>query len=238
MKNKYVILKIFTLISLFLFMPVVNAQEKSKEEKERELKMQEAIMEHKKAMSELRKNEKEISEAIEKLQEEHKKDFEELMKDFNDKFSDPDQMKRFFRGSGEPDRNWQQVPGQPAPFSTPGFDYFNGFNFNAQRTSWEFSKSLNKNSFSRDYVLDVDPTVKNVVMAVFGDCSDGEINIKIVMPDGKVYADIIIDEFGNLNWRKSFNISETENQDKIGAWRYEIKSTEATGYFRISLQAN
>ena len=75
-------------------------------------------------------------------------------------------------------------------------------------------------------------------MAVFGDCSDGEINIKIVMPDGKVYADIIIDEFGNLNWRKSFNISETENQDKIGAWRYEIKSTEATGYFRISLQAN
>ena len=56
------------------------------------------------------------------------------------------------------------------------------------------------------------------------------------MPNGKAYSDIIIDEFGNLNWRKSFKISDEENQDKTGAWKFEINSTKATGYFKISLQ--
>jgi hypothetical protein len=74
-------------------------------------------------------------------------------------------------------------------------------------------------------------------MSVNGDCKTGEIRIKIVMPNGKTYSDIVIDEFGNLNWRKSFNISDTENADKAGAWKFEIKSIKATGFFKISLQS-
>ena len=73
-------------------------------------------------------------------------------------------------------------------------------------------------------------------MSVMGDCKTGEISIKIVMPDGKNYSDILIDESGNLNWRKSFKISETENQDKTGEWKFKIESEKATGFFRISLQ--
>ena len=69
-------------------------------------------------------------------------------------------------------------------------------------------------------------------MSVIGDCKAGEIHIKIVMPNGKSYSDIMIDEFGNLNWRKSFNISETENQDKTGEWKFQIASDKATGYFQ------
>ena len=84
----------------------------------------------------------------------------------------------------------------------------------AERTTWDFSKSVKENSFKRDYTFDVEKTVKNVVMSVMGDCKAGEIRIKIIMPNGKNYSDIVIDEFGNLNWRKSFTISETENRIK------------------------
>jgi hypothetical protein len=56
------------------------------------------------------------------------------------------------------------------------------------------------------------------------------------MPNGKVYSDIIIDEFGNLNWRKSFPVSPEENEDKAGAWKFQINASKATGFFRISLQ--
>jgi len=73
-------------------------------------------------------------------------------------------------------------------------------------------------------------------MAVNGDCKEGEIRITIQMPDGKNYSDIVLDGFGNLNWRKSFNISETENQDKTGKWKFKIDSKKATGYFKISFQ--
>ena len=73
-------------------------------------------------------------------------------------------------------------------------------------------------------------------MSVNGDCKSGEIKVKIIMPDGKTYSDILIDEFGNLNWRKSFSITDTENKDKTGAWKFAISASKATGYFKISLQ--
>jgi hypothetical protein len=106
----------------------------------------------------------------------------------------------------------------------------------SEGTTWEFSKSVKETTFSRDYTFDVETTVNTVVMSVNGDCKSGEIRIKIVMPNGKTYSDILIDEFGNLNWRKSFVISEKENQDKAGSWIFEISSSKATGYFKISLQ--
>jgi hypothetical protein len=56
------------------------------------------------------------------------------------------------------------------------------------------------------------------------------------MPNGKTYSDISIDEFGNLNWRKSFSMSEEENQDKAGEWKFQIHASDASGFFRISLQ--
>jgi hypothetical protein len=73
-------------------------------------------------------------------------------------------------------------------------------------------------------------------MSVMGDCKAGEIRVKIIMPSGKTYSDILIDEYGNLNWRKSFTISEEENKDKSGEWVFKIDATKATGSFKISLQ--
>jgi hypothetical protein len=73
-------------------------------------------------------------------------------------------------------------------------------------------------------------------MTVMGDCKAGEIRVKIVMPGGKTYSDIVIDESGNLNWRKSFTISEEENKDKAGEWIFKIDAAKATGSFKISLQ--
>ena len=107
----------------------------------------------------------------------------------------------------------------------------------SERTTWDFSKSVRENTFTRDYTFDVEKTVKSVVMSVMGDCKSGDIRIKIIMPNGKNYSDILIDESGNLNWRKSFTISETENQDKTGEWKFQISSNKATGYFKISLQS-
>jgi hypothetical protein len=125
---------------------------------------------------------------------------------------------------------------RPFAISSAGENFFmNNEGGDSERTTWEFSKFVKDNTFSRDYNFDVEKTVNSVVMSVMGDCKKGEININIVMPNGKNYSDIVIDEFGNLNWRKSFTISETENQDKAGEWKFKIASKGATGYFKISL---
>jgi len=233
MKSKNLILTLTFLITLAFSLQPAGAQEKSREEREREYRIQEEIDKKKKELTETQRK------ALEETQKDldaQKKNIDEALKIFeNTKMENPD-LQEFFQNyrnyggkslyMGDP---WGGAPGM-------GSYYGHAFGGDAERTSWDFVKSIKENSFKRDYIIDIDKSVKTVVMAVTGDCKAGEIRIKILMPDGKTYSDIVIDEFINLNWRKSFNISEEENQDKVGAWKFQIGASEATGYFKISLQ--
>lgn len=235
MKKIRFILVAVLLISAGALSQPAGAQEKSRKEKEKELQMQEEIDAQKKEFAEQKKAQEEVQKAMDIS----RKEVDEAMKEVQEKMKAADMYKdrvRVFRGTG--DRSY--FNGEPFVF-TPGLEGLEGLDWfshsgDNERTTWDFSKSVKENSFSRDYIFDVEPTVETVVMAVNGDCKEGEIRIKIVMPTGKVYSDIMIDEFGNLNWRKSFTISEEENKDKAGAWKFQINASKATGYFRISLQ--
>jgi hypothetical protein len=207
----------------------LNAQDKSKEDKEKELRMQETIDAQKKAFMEQQKAQKDMQQSM----EDQKKVLQEALENAKVKVDDVDKVMRIYDYS-RGDR--QFFKGEPF-IVTPGMDYnWHSLNGDTERTTWDFSKSVKETSFSRDYTFDVEPTVNTVVMSVNGDCKAGEIRIKIIMPNGKTYSDILIDEFGNLNWRKSFTISDTENKDKAGAWKFDISASKATGYFKISLQ--
>jgi len=224
---------IFLLILVIPFQQV-SAQEKSKEEKEKEHQMQEIIEAQKKAMTEQKKAQEDMMKAL----QERNYDLDEIMEDFRLRI-DTNDFGRVMRIYGDRSRDWFNYSGERGDrlIVTPEIGTWTPFYAgDSERTSWEFSKSIKEKTFSRDYTFDVEPTVGTVIMSVNGDCKAGDIRIKITMPNGKTYSDIIVDEFGSLNWRKSFKISDEENQDKAGAWKFEIKSNKATGYFRISLQ--
>jgi len=228
MKKSSLILAIFFLISISSFQVVV-AQEKNKGDKDKELNG--LIEEQKKAMV----DQKLAQEEARKVMEKSRIEFEDAMGNVKDSIFDPGEFQKAFRDFGHSRNGWNFNNGEPFVFS-PGGGFYGHSNGDSESTSWDFSKSVKESSFSRDYIFDVDPTANTVVMSVNGDCKSGEIHIKIIMPNGKVYSDIMIDESGNLNWRKSFVISETQNKDKTGAWKFEINSAKATGYFKISLQ--
>jgi len=232
----------FILIALFLisfsvpFQQTV-AQEKSKEEKEKEMQMQEEIDAQKKAFAEQKKAQEEAEKALKENQDAVDEAMKEAKKQIESASMYKDKV-RVYRGAGDkPYFDVEPFNGEPFVFA-PNMEGFNwvGHSGDNERTSWDFSKSVKENSFSREYTFDVEKTVSTVVMSVNGDCKAGEIRIKIIMPNNKVYSDILIDEFGNLNWRKSFAISEEENKDKAGAWKFQINASKATGYFKISLQ--
>jgi hypothetical protein len=234
-KIRFILIAVSLIAFCTLSGPAV-AQEKSKEEKEKELKMAEEIDAQKKAIEEQKKAQFEVQKAI----QESKKEVDEAMQKAQqqveavDKYKD---MVRVFRGTGDRSRfGVEPFPGEQFIF-TPGMEGFNWYSHSgdSERTTWDFTKSVKESSFSRDYVFDVDLS-STVVMSVNGECKAGEIRIKIVMPNGKVYSDIIIDEFGNLNWRKSFPVTEEENKDKAGGWKFQINASKATGFFKISLQ--
>lgn len=227
-----------TLIAAAIFLMIIGssfqrieAQGKTKEEKEKELQMQEAIDQQKKAMIEQQK-------VLQELQEQNKNkqaEMEKAMEEARAKIDEARKNGTFRIYTDRGNRSFDFA--EPFVYGAPSLEmYLHSFSGDSERTTWDFSKSVKETTFSRDYTFDIEPTVSTVVMAVNGDCKSGEIRIRIIMPNGKTYSDIIIDEFGNLNWRKSLTISETENKDKAGAWKFEISSNKATGYFKISLQ--
>jgi hypothetical protein len=247
MKKCSLILVVSFLFALSSFQPV-TAQEKTKAEKDKELN--DLILEQKRALVDKQLAQDEVSKALEnakadrerandevhKSMEEASKSYEKAMLEVEANGFDKQQFRRGFRSSGNTPEAWSSDNNEPFVF-TPGIAIYGHRSIgDSEGTIWEFSKSIKESSFSRDYTFDVDATANTVVMSINGDCKSGEIRIKITMPNGKLYSDILIDESGNLNWRKSFVISESDNKDKTGAWKFDINSTKATGYFKISLQ--
>jgi hypothetical protein len=236
MKKIKVLIITIILLSAGGFIQQAVAQEKTKAELEKEAKLQQSILDQKKAMAE---QQKALAE-VEELNKEEQARMEDLNVDLNEAAMDWEGNKvRVYTQRGGRSSGVRAFSGQePFMFNykagDPSMGHF--FGGDEERTSWDFSKTVKESSFDRDYSFDVEKTVKSVVMSVSGDCKAGDIRIKIIMPNNKSYSDIVIDEFGNLNWRKSFAISETENQDKTGEWKFKITSNKATGFFKISFQ--
>jgi hypothetical protein len=230
-------LNVFLIVILLLFAGSsfnVLAQDK-KSDKEREAELQEAIKEQKRAVNEQKKAQEKMSEDI----QESMKNLDQL-KEFDMQVNTDDNGNvMIYDRRGNVNRSFR-IPDPPEPpepyIGDRGDFYFHSMGNDAEKTTWNFSKSIKENSFKKDYTFDVEKSVKTVVMSVNGDCRAGEIRIKIITPDKKSFSDIVIDEYGNMNWRKSFTISEKENQDKTGEWTFQISSNNATGFFKISLQ--
>jgi hypothetical protein len=233
-KSGLFLISIF-LVSVLLSFQQVIAQEKSKEDQDKDIKVQQAIEVQKKAMLDQKKAQEQALQNLQKSQDE----LDNSLKDINVQVdvNDDDKGDESVRHIKMLNRSFHF----DEPFIyTPEANQFYGNSFGGddESTSWEFSRSVNEKTLKSEYSFDVEKTASSVVMSVNGDCKEGEIRVKIISPEGKTYSDIVIDESGNLNWRKSFSISETENQDKTGAWKFQISSNKATGHFRISLHAN
>lgn len=232
MKKKSLILIAVLLVAGSFSLQQAAAQEKAKSEKQSEEEILKAIDEQKKAMAEAKKAQKEAAIEFKKQSEEMQQAMKDLQIDVEADVPPEDAIRIYSNRRGARSFNI----GEPYVIS-PGVEFYGlGHGGDGERTSWDFSKSVKENTLSREYSFDVEKSVNTVVMSVNGDCKAGDIRIRIIMPNGKTYSDIVIDEFGNLNWRKSFTISDTENQDKAGEWKFQISSNKATGYFKISLQ--
>lgn len=225
MKKYSLILAVIFLLSSF---QAIDAQDRTREdrlqEEEEKIKIQGEIDQQKKAMIEHRRSE-EFKQSLNEGRQNIEEAIEDVRENYREHRNDRNQP-------GTP-----RTPDAPFAFSFPEFNLSGVFpRDDAERSSLSLSKSLKGSDFEQDYIFDVASTSKTVSMSITGYCKEGEIRIRIRMPNGKMYSDVLIDESGNLNWRKSFNISEEENTDKRGDWRYEITAKDATGYFRIALQ--
>ena len=102
-------------------------------------------------------------------------------------------------------------------------------------SSWNYSRQVMEATFSNELTMSAED-MDNVSLSVSGDCAEGSMAVTIVMPDGKQLSEVILDENGSLNWRKSFEAGES-NGWKNGKWTFRIKAKAATGNLRISMNS-
>jgi hypothetical protein len=208
-----------------------QAQEKPREQRDEEL--QRAIIEQKKALNEQKREQERANEELRKSM----KEFDKLKDlDFDVDIDEAGDNVRIYRRSRSFMPENYYIPGVPNSPNPPMIHFFG--DGGGAGTSWELSRTVKEGTFKKEYEFEVDKSAKSVSMGVSGDCKAGEIRIKILTPNGKIYSDAVIDEFGNFNVRKSFTITETENRDKTGEWKFQVDADNATGYFRISIQTH
>ena len=104
------------------------------------------------------------------------------------------------------------------------------------KTSWDFSKIISDANFTSEFNFDVDKDAKSMSVSVSGISNSGSVDVQILAPGTKEFTTVRIDDFGNVNWKKTFKFDET-NKDKIGMWKFRIIAKNASGNFRISVQA-
>ncbi len=104
-------------------------------------------------------------------------------------------------------------------------------------SSWNYTRQVLEATFTNEFTMDAGGDDGNVNLSVSGNCAEGSISVAIIMPDGKQLSEVLIDENGSLNWRKSIEENE-ESKWKNGKWIFKIKSKNATGNFRISMNSN
>lgn len=103
-------------------------------------------------------------------------------------------------------------------------------------SAWNYSRQVMEATFTNEFTMSASDE-SSVNLSVSGDCAEGSIAVAIIMPDGKQLSEVLIDENGSLNWRKSFEAGEN-NGWKNGKWVFKIRANSATGNLRISLNSN
>lgn len=104
------------------------------------------------------------------------------------------------------------------------------------RITWDFSRIVSEDSFEKEYTFEVEDDFKQFTINISGSCRSGSVTVEIVKPDGNSYSEVVINEYGNLSWRKSFRIND-ETKDRIGDWKLKVTASSATGSFRLNMQA-
>jgi hypothetical protein len=230
MKKRGLLITAGFLLTIFFSANTLVAQESTaaQKEKEKEFKLQQAMDLQKKAMQDAKKANEDQLILMDRLAIDSVRGF--------GRGGDPGFYRSRVRSSGG---NSFEVFDDPMVVSAGrgnGYSFFYGRGGDSERTTWDYSKQVKESTYAKDLSFDVEKTAKSVSMSLMGDCKSGQIRVKILMPNGKIYSDIVIDESGNLNWRKSFTITEEQNKDKTGEWKFKIEAEKATGYFKISLQ--
>ena len=136
------------------------------------------------------------------------------------------------RSSGsERARVFYRTPGDSDSYFISSFDEGN-------QSQLTLRNSFKGTSDSSSGKFEVDESTRNFRLMIRGKVNSGEIKIKLMYPDGKVFKEQTINSSAEVTLTQSITIKEASSKKYFGSWTYEVKSDEAMGEYTLSISTN
>jgi len=105
---------------------------------------------------------------------------------------------------------------------------------NERNSRMTLSKRYDGETVSKKGVFNIESPTTRLRLSIDGSVKSGTITVVVLLPDGKTFKTITIDDAADIQWSESINIKEGEKQYH-GNWKYEIATKAATGRYNLSI---
>ena len=112
--------------------------------------------------------------------------------------------------------------------------YVTGYGSGEHNSRLMLSKEYNGQSIDKQGTFEVDDNTTRLKLSIEGHVNSGSIKVSLILPDGKPYKSLTMDDSADIHWSESLTIKEDETK-YYGTWKYRIITKVADGSYHLSI---
>jgi hypothetical protein len=112
--------------------------------------------------------------------------------------------------------------------------YVTNWSANESNSRLMLSKRYNGQSIDKEGTFEVEDNITKLKLSIEGEVNSGSITVSLVLPGGKSYKSLTMDDSADIHWSESLNITEGETK-YYGTWKYRITTKVADGSYLLSI---
>jgi hypothetical protein len=112
--------------------------------------------------------------------------------------------------------------------------YVTNWNTNESNSRLMLSKRYNGQSIDKQGTFEIHDEITKLRLSIEGQVNSGSIKVSLVLPDGKPYKSLTMDDSADIHWSESVNIKEDDTK-YYGTWKYRITTKVADGSYHLSI---
>ena len=112
--------------------------------------------------------------------------------------------------------------------------YVTDWGSNEHNSRLTLSKNYNGQSIDKQGTFEVEDNISKLKMSIEGHVNSGSITVSLILPGGKSYKTLTMDDSADIQWSESLNIPDEETK-YYGTWKYRITTKVAEGSYLLSI---
>ena len=112
--------------------------------------------------------------------------------------------------------------------------YVTGMGSGEHNSRLTLSKNYSGQSIDKQGTFEVEESITKLKLSIEGHVNSGSITVSLILPGGKPYKSLTMDDSADIHWSESLNIKEEETK-YYGTWKYRITTKVAEGSYLMSI---